>query len=73
MNPWQAGALADDRCRDMRREARSGLGHARHQMPLQARRRHGASRVRRQIGCLLVEAGLRLLATTGPAGPEPRA
>jgi hypothetical protein len=73
MNPWQLGALADNRCRDIQREARSRLGRAPHQaQPPTARREHGGSPIRRQMGYLLVETGLRLLATARPATPEPR-
>jgi hypothetical protein len=69
MNVWQLCALADDRRRDIRRDARSHPRRAPHQTQLHARR---DLRVRRQIGYLMVEAGLHLLATAGPARPEPR-
>ena len=65
MNPYQIAAMADQRIRETRN---------------QAARRHSSSRpgpgnhplnhlrLRRRIGITLVEAGLRLLATT-PAVP----
>jgi hypothetical protein len=83
MNPWMLQALADSRCREMRRDG------ARHRdrvpgrapapapapapalVPASAPVRAGAGRrrpqVRAQVGYALVEAGLRLLATAGPA------
>jgi len=72
MNPWQLGALADDRCLDFRREARSRSGRGPRQEQQPAYREHGGARMRRHVGYLLVEAGLHLLATARPAKPEPR-
>jgi hypothetical protein len=81
MNPWMLQALADSRCREMRRD--SARHHVRGQAPVPApapapasalapapvRARAGRRRpqMRAQVGYALVEAGLRLLATAGPA------
>lgn len=75
MNPWMLQALADSRCREMRRDG------ARHRdrvpgpalapvlapAPAPARAGRRWPQMRAQVGYALVEAGLRLLATAGPA------
>jgi hypothetical protein len=75
MNPWMLQALADARCREMRHDG------ARHRdrvpgcapvpapalAPVRARAGRRLPQMRTQVGYALVEAGLRLLATAGPA------
>ncbi len=67
MNAWLLGSLADSRCREMRRGAagRRERSAPRPGSPTPLERRW--PRMRRQVGYALVEAGLRLLATAGPA------
>ncbi len=67
MNPCLLGSLADSRCREMRREAAlRGGGFPRPGSP-PAPGAHRWPRMRRQVGYALVEAGLHLLTTAGPA------
>jgi hypothetical protein len=71
MNPFLVSALADSRCREIRGEAasrRTCMPHLRAR-PTRGERRW--SRMRRQVGYTLVEAGLHLLATAGPAPARP--
>ena len=67
MNPWMLHALADSRRREVMHDAArhaSGTPRpARRPVPM-ARR---WPRMRRQVGYALVEAGLHLLTTDGPA------
>jgi hypothetical protein len=65
--------MADARCREIRRDAARHQGGAQHNgrahrpaSPM-APTGHRLPRMRRQVGYALVEAGLRLLATAGPA------
>jgi hypothetical protein len=75
MNPWMLQALADSRCREMRRDGARhhdrvpGPAAAPALAPAPVRARAGRRRpqMRAQVGYALVEAGLRLLATAGPA------
>jgi hypothetical protein len=71
MNPWLASALADARCRQLRGEAASRQTGSlyRRSRPSHGERRR--SRMRRQVGYALVEVGLHLLATAGPASARP--
>lgn len=62
MNSYLIAALADQRTREIRNQA------ARRPAPQSGNRPVTHVRLRRQIGITLVEAGLRLLATT-PAVP----
>jgi hypothetical protein len=67
MSPWALHAMADSRCREMRRDVAlhtDGIPHP-PSRPVTARQRW--PRMRRQVGYALVEAGLHLLATAGPA------
>jgi hypothetical protein len=67
MNPWMLQAMADSRCRELRRDAAAHADDA----PRPAWRPAPAGprwpQMRRQVGYALVEAGLHLLATEGPA------
>jgi hypothetical protein len=73
MNPWMLHAMADSHCREMRRDSAQRGGGGRHDgaalrpTPPTALAGHRWPRMRRQVGYALVEAGLRLLATAGPA------
>ena len=73
MNPWMLQAMADSRCRERRHDAAqhgAGAQHNRRARRLASRMAptgHRLPRMRRQVGYALVEAGLRLLATAGPA------
>jgi hypothetical protein len=72
MNPWMLQAMADSRCREIRHDAQRGAGsrhdaRARRLASPMAPTGHRLPRMRRQVGYALVEAGLRLLATAGPA------
>jgi hypothetical protein len=67
MNPWLLGSLADSRCREIRREAAPRVGGFPRPGSSPASGAHWWPRMRRQVGYALVEAGLRLLATAGPA------
>jgi len=66
MNPWMLQAMADSRCRELRRDAARAADDA----PRPARRPTAAGprwpQMRRQVGYALVEAGLHLLAAEGP-------
>jgi hypothetical protein len=71
MNPWLATALAGSRRREMRGEAaprQTGRPYARTRP---ARGEFRRWRMRRQVGYTLVEVGLHLLATAGPASARP--
>jgi hypothetical protein len=84
MNPWLADALAESRAREMRHGAaqyrRHGAqyrrhaaqttwtGEARYRRNRPARDRALAAGLRGRVGYALVEAGLHMLATAGPAG-----
>lgn len=70
MNAWMLHALADSRRQEMWREG----GGYRHELarpapaaPAVDPTRQRWPRMRRQVGYALVEAGLHLLATGGPA------
>jgi hypothetical protein len=72
MNPWMLHAMADSRCREIRHAAqrRGGAQHngrARRLASPMAPTGRRLPRMRRQVGYALVEAGLHLLATAGPA------
>ena len=73
MNPWMLHAMADSRCHEIRSDAaRRGAGTQHNGVALRpasstAPARHRWPRMRRHVGYALVEAGLRLLATAGPA------
>jgi hypothetical protein len=73
MNPLMLQTMADSRCREIRRDAARRGASAHHNggalrpASLTAPARHRWPRMRRQVGYALVEAGLRLLATAGPA------
>jgi hypothetical protein len=71
MNLFLLIALADSRCRAIRGEAAWRRTFRPHPRARPARGERRWSRVRRRAGYALVEAGLHLLATTGPA-PGPR-
>ena len=68
MNPHLIAALADQRIRETRNQV--GRGHSSSPRPAPQPGNHplNHARLRRRIGITLVEAGLRLLATT-PAVP----
>jgi len=68
MNPYLIAALADQRIRETRNQV--GRGHSSSPRPAPQPGKHplNHARLRRRIGMTLVEAGLRLLATT-PAVP----
>jgi hypothetical protein len=67
MNPWILRDLADSHVREMRREAARRRSHARPRgsQPMRSVR-GGPGRLRQRVGFGLVEAGLRVLATTRP-------
>jgi hypothetical protein len=67
MNPYLIAALADERIREIRNQARRHSPSPRPD-PQPGNRPLYHLRLRRRIGITLVEAGLRLLATT-PAVP----
>jgi hypothetical protein len=69
MNPWMLQALADSRTREMRRDCtqrRDCVPRPAPASPLATAGYHWP-RMRRQVGYALVEAGLRLVTTAGPA------
>jgi hypothetical protein len=73
MNPWMLQVMADSRCREIRHDAAQHGDGPRHNgrgrrlaAPV-APSDHRLPRMRRQVGYALVEAGLHLLATAGPA------
>ena len=67
MNPQMLHAMADSRRREMQRDAAQYGGGALRPASPAAPAGHHWPRMRRQVGYALVEAGLRLLATAGPA------
>jgi hypothetical protein len=67
MNLLMLHTMADSRCREMRRDAARHAGGAIHPAPRPVHVPLPWPRMRRQVGYALVEAGLRLLATDGPA------
>jgi hypothetical protein len=67
MNPWMLHALTDSRCRDMRRDVARRTDGIPHPASRPAPAGWRLPRMRRQVGYALVEAGLHLLATAGPA------
>jgi hypothetical protein len=71
MNPWLASTLADFRGREIRGEAASRQTGRPYAGARPARGEHRRSRMRRQVGYALVEVGLHLLATAGPASSRP--
>jgi hypothetical protein len=77
MSPWLAEALAESRAREIRHAAaqyglrapqttRPDAAHYRRHRP--ARDRALAAGLRGRVGYALVEAGLHMVATAGPAG-----
>jgi hypothetical protein len=78
MNPWLAEALAESRARETRHAAEqyrrhAGIqptppGAARYRRNRPANDRVVAASLRGRVGYVLVEAGLHMLATAGPAG-----
>jgi hypothetical protein len=66
MNPWMLQAMADSRRQELRRDAARYADD----IPRPARRAAPIApawpHMRRQVGYVLVEAGLRLLAADGP-------
>lgn len=67
MNPSMLHTMADSRCREMRRDAARHASGTLRPVLLPAQVTLSWPRMRRQVGYALVEAGLRLLATDGPA------
>jgi hypothetical protein len=73
MNPWMLHAMADSRCREIRHDAAQHAagaqdnGRARRLASPMTPTAHRLPRMRRQLGYALVEAGLHLLTTAGPA------
>jgi hypothetical protein len=67
MNPWMLHAMADSRGEEMRRGAARYRGGVLRPASPAAPAAHLWPRTRRQVGYALVEAGLHLLATAGPA------
>ena len=65
MNPWMLSDLADSRVREIRREAarRRRQARPRESQPIRTAS-GGPGRLRQRVGFGLVEAGLRVLATT---------
>lgn len=67
MNPWMLHAMADSRCREIRSDAARHAGCTLRPASRTAPMALRWPRMRRHVGYALVEAGLRLLATDGPA------
>jgi hypothetical protein len=67
MNPWMLHAMADSRREEMQRDAARHAGGAHRPAWRAAPIAPTWPHMRRQVGYALVEAGLRLLATDGPA------
>lgn len=65
MNPWMLSDLADSHVREIRREAaqRRRQARPRESQPIRTAS-GGPGRLRQRVGFGLVEAGLRVLATT---------
>jgi len=72
MNPWLLCALAGSRAREIRGDAARGRGPGKVAVgpPGDGRPSSRWSAWRRRTGFALVEAGLYLLAATGPAPPD---
>jgi hypothetical protein len=66
MNPYLTAALADQRIRDSRNQAARRHSSSPRPAPGSGNHPFNYLRLRRRIGITLVEAGLRLLATTPP-------
>jgi hypothetical protein len=66
MNPWIISDLADSHVREMRRQAAERRTGARRPRPA-AYRVDRRLQLRHRVGFGLVEAGLRVLASTRPA------
>ena len=69
MNPTMLHTLADSRVQDIQRDSRSRhlARQARQSRPAQPARHQGrGTGMRIRVGYTLVEAGLRLVATSGP-------
>ena len=66
MNPYQIAALADQRIREIRNQAARRQPSSTRPVPQPGNHSFNHVQLRRRIGITLVEAGLRLLATTPP-------
>ena len=72
MNPVLASELADSHVRDLRQEAAQRATRAAAIHPRRVGYHRGSAPLRRQVGFVLIEAGLRLVAGAGePAGLQP--
>jgi len=67
MNPWMLHAMADSRRAEMQHDAARHASGANRPAWRPAPIAPAWPHMRRQVGYALVEAGLRLLATDGPA------
>ena len=67
MNPWMISDLADSHVREIRRQAAEYRTRRRRPGPRPTHHVSRSLRLRHRVGFGLVEAGLRVLATTKPA------